>query len=185
VDLIVLHGPAAAGKLTTARALEALVGYPVFHNHLVVDALTTVFPFRSAPFVELRERFWLDVIAAAAAGGRSMTFTFAPEPTVAAGFPDRIRQAVRRGGGRVHFVGLTVGETEQEARLVRPDRHAFHKLTDVATLRRLRAAPGSGGEQPPNDLQIDTEANSAETSARLVVGAFDLVPQEPAPRYPM
>ena len=44
MELIFLHGTAAAGKLTTARALEAMLGYPVFHNHLVVDALTTVFP---------------------------------------------------------------------------------------------------------------------------------------------
>jgi hypothetical protein len=44
VDLVFLHGPAASGKLTVARALEARVGYPVFHNHLVVDLLTTVFP---------------------------------------------------------------------------------------------------------------------------------------------
>jgi hypothetical protein len=184
VNLIVLHGPAAAGKLTTARALEALVGYPVFHNHLVVDTLTTVFPFGSAPFIELRERFWLDVVAAAAADDRSLIFTFAPEPTVPAGFPYRLRQAVEQAGGRAHFVGLTVGEAEQEARLVRPDRRAFHKLTDVATLRSLRVAPGSGGERPPNDLEIDTETNCAETSARLIVTAFDLVPEEPAPRYP-
>lgn len=44
-----IHGPAAAGKLTTARALSALTGLPVFHNHLVVDTLLTVFPRRSAP----------------------------------------------------------------------------------------------------------------------------------------
>jgi hypothetical protein len=44
VDLVFLHGPAASGKLTVARALEAAVGFPVFHNHLVVDLLTTVFP---------------------------------------------------------------------------------------------------------------------------------------------
>jgi chloramphenicol 3-O-phosphotransferase len=57
--LVFLHGRAAAGKLTTARRLSDLVGYPVFHNHLVVDLLTTMFPFGSEPFVLLREQFWL------------------------------------------------------------------------------------------------------------------------------
>ncbi len=47
-----LHGRAAAGKLTTARCLS-LVGYPVFHSHLVVDLLTPMFPFGSPPSVRL------------------------------------------------------------------------------------------------------------------------------------
>jgi|tagenome__1003787_1003787.scaffolds.fasta_scaffold20334617_1 hypothetical protein len=42
MQLILLHGTAASGKLTTARAMEAVLGYPVFHNHLVVDAPSTV-----------------------------------------------------------------------------------------------------------------------------------------------
>jgi hypothetical protein len=77
VDLVFLHGPAAAGKPTTARALEERTGLPVFHNHLVVDLLTTVFPFGSEPFVRLREDFWTSVFADAARAGRSITFTFA------------------------------------------------------------------------------------------------------------
>jgi hypothetical protein len=50
VKLVFLHGVAASGKLTTARELESQIGYPVFHNHLVVDLLTTVFTFGSQPF---------------------------------------------------------------------------------------------------------------------------------------
>ena len=61
IDLVFLHGPAASGKLTTARALGQLTGYPVFHNHLVVDMLTLIFPFGSKEFVALREQFWIAV----------------------------------------------------------------------------------------------------------------------------
>src|SRR5690606_9977855 len=108
MQLIVLHGPAAAGKLTTARALERRLGYPVFHNHLVVDTLTTMFPFGSEPFVRLREQFWLDVFEEAARTGRSLLFTFAPEATVRPGFPARVRETVERHGGSVRFVRLAV-----------------------------------------------------------------------------
>ena len=80
MHLVFLHGRAAAGKLTTARHLSALVGYPVFHNHLVVDLLTTVFPFGSEPFVRLREQFWLAAFTEAARPGRSLIFTFTPRP---------------------------------------------------------------------------------------------------------
>ncbi|GAB3925325.1 hypothetical protein GCM10027613_38040 [Microlunatus endophyticus] len=98
MNLIFLHGPAAAGKLTTARALEARLGYPVFHNHLTVNLLTTVFPFGSEPFVRLREQIWLSVITDAARIGRSLIFTFAPESTVPFGFPHRLRDAVESQG---------------------------------------------------------------------------------------
>lgn len=45
--LVFIHGPAASGKLTVAKELAALTGYPLFHNHLIVDALLAVFPFGS------------------------------------------------------------------------------------------------------------------------------------------
>jgi hypothetical protein len=108
VDLVFLHGPAASGKLTIARALEARVGFPVFHNHLVVDLLTTVFPFGSDPFVRLREQFWTSVFADAARVDRSISFTFTPEATVRPGFAGRVRQLIEGEGGRVCFVRLRV-----------------------------------------------------------------------------
>jgi chloramphenicol 3-O-phosphotransferase len=184
VDLVFLHGPAASGKLTVARALEARLGFPVFHNHLVVDLLTTVFPFGTEPFVRLREEFWMAVFADAARVGRSICFTFAPEATVRPGFPERVRGVVEAGGGRVRFVGLRVSEREQERRIGLPERSEFHKLTSVETLRRLRNY-GVGVEQPPTDLDIDTEGHSPAEAATAIADHFGLTAQDPAERYPM
>lgn len=181
--LIFLHGPAAAGKLTTARALEALIGYPVFHNHLVVDTLTTVLPFGSEGFVRLREEFWLSVLAEAARTDRSLIFTFVPEPTVAAGFADRARAAVEDHGGTVHFVRLLVSEEAQDQRIDNPDRAEFHKLTDRDVLRRLRAL--DSGEQPPADLEIRTDDSTPEQSAATIVRRFSLPMQDRVERYPV
>lgn len=183
MQLIVLHGPAAAGKLTTARALERRVGYPVFHNHLVVDTLTTVFPFGSEPFARLREQFWLDVFTEAARSGRSLIFTFAPESTVRAGFPARVRETVERHGGSVRFVKLAVSAQEQERRIENPDRREFHKLNDLDTLRRTRLADVEA-EQPPVDLEIDTEGQDAEVAAALIAERLGLEPQVAMERYP-
>jgi hypothetical protein len=184
MHLIFLHGTAASGKLTTARALEALLGYPVFHNHLVVDALTTVFPFGSEPFVRLREDFWLQVFTDAARTARSLTFTFAPEATVRLGFPARVRARVESSGGRICFVRLVVSEEEQERRIGNEDRKQFHKLTDLSTLRLLRN-DRSGIEQPPVDLEITTDTTTAEESAALIAGHFHLASEERRQRYPL
>ncbi|MFD2498935.1 hypothetical protein ACFSTI_08890 [Rhizorhabdus histidinilytica] len=47
MQLVFLHGPVAAGKLTVARLVAERTGIALFHNHLVVDAVAAVFPFGS------------------------------------------------------------------------------------------------------------------------------------------
>ncbi|MHA7985221.1 hypothetical protein ACX9R5_05370 [Rathayibacter sp. CAU 1779] len=187
MDLVFLHGPAAAGKLTVARALGELTGFAVFHNHLIVDAVTSVFAFGSTPFVKLREQFWLSTFSEAASFDTSLIFTFAPERTVQRGFPERVRSVTEESGGRVRFVGFTVGEAEQERRLGSPSRHEFRKLVDVDTLRRLRESERDADdpvEQPPTDLVIDTERFDPSESARIIVDTFGLRPVAPHERYP-
>lgn len=183
MHLVFLHGPAASGKLTTARALEQRLGYPVFHNHLVVDLLTTVFPFGSEPFVRLREQFWTAVFTDAARADRSLLFTFAPEGTVRPGFPSRAREIVEGAGGHVRFVRLHVGEAEQERRIGSESRRRFHKLTDVETLRSLRHGL-QHVEQPPVDLEVDTDVSSAEQTAQAIVEHFGLAAEQQLDRYP-
>jgi hypothetical protein len=181
MELVFLHGAVASGKLATAQALERLVGFPVFHNHLTVDLLTTVFPFGSEPFVRLREQFWTSVFEDAARIDRSITFTFAPESTVRRGFPARTRQVVEEAGGRVCFVRLLVSDAEQERRIGSSSRMQFHKLTDLDTLRRLRHRDDA--EQPPVDLQIDTDTSDADRSAAAIAAHFNLAPQPRIGRY--
>jgi hypothetical protein len=183
VDLIFLHGGAASGKLTTARELASRIGYPVFHNHLVVDLLTTVFTFGSEPFVRLREQMWMSVFADAARADTSLIFTFAPERTVPTGFPERVRKTVIDAGGRVCFVHLRVSEAEQERRVDSASRREFHKLTDVNVLRRSRST-GIVVEQPPTDLEIDTDVSNPAATAERIVNFFGLNRQAPVRRYP-
>lgn len=183
MDLVFLHGGAAAGKLTVARALNERVHFGVFHNHLIVDALTAVFTFGTPSFVKLREEFWLATFREAALSDTSLIFTFAPEASVMPGFADRARAAVEDAGGRIRFVRLEVSGEEQERRIQLASRREFGKLADVETLRRLRAEDAHA-EQPPSDLIIDTDEVSAEQAADLIVRALELQPVQEHPRYP-
>jgi hypothetical protein len=65
-DLVVLYGLPAAGKLTVGRALAALTGYRLCHNHLTADLVESVFRSGTEANLLLRERIWLDVVAFAA-----------------------------------------------------------------------------------------------------------------------
>lgn len=174
MQLVFLHGPMAVGKLTVARALAARTGLPLFHNHLVVDALHAAFAFGSAPFVKLREQMWLAVFEEAARAGRSLIFTFAPEATVRPAFiPDTVA-AVEGQGGRVRFVALTVPVAEQERRLADESRAEFGKLRDVAFLRRLSAEGGLVYPPIASELVIDTARHAPEAAAALIAETLQL-----------
>jgi tRNA uridine 5-carbamoylmethylation protein Kti12 len=50
MELIIIHGPPAAGKLTVANEVAKLTGFKVFHNHLSIDCVKPVFEFGSEAF---------------------------------------------------------------------------------------------------------------------------------------
>src|SRR3990167_9546991 len=100
MQLVFVSGPPAAGQYTVSRRAAGLSGLPLFHNHLVVDAVAAVFPFGSPAFVRLREQFWMDVFEAAVAEDRSLIFTFQPEGSVTPGFAQGVVDLVRGAGGR-------------------------------------------------------------------------------------
>ena len=53
VDLVLLHGPPASGKLTIAKELSSLIGARVFHNHLTLDVAKALLNFGAPGFWEL------------------------------------------------------------------------------------------------------------------------------------
>ena len=175
MQLVFLYGPAASGKLTIAREIAKRTGLAVFHNHLIVDAVLSVFSFGSEPFARLREQFWMATFAEAAAQGRSLIFTFAPESSVSADFPERVETLVEGAGGEIMFVRLAVSIVEQERRIANPGRAEFAKLRSVELLRELRVqSQASHAAMPEPRLVVDTEAMSPAEAARLIVEQLGL-----------
>jgi hypothetical protein len=169
VQLFFLYGQAAAGKLTVGRALAEMSGLPLFHNHLIVDAVASVFPFGSESFVVLREEFWLRVLGEAASSGQSLIFTFTPESTVSRHFPARVEALVQRAGGTITYVALDVPHHQQVKRITNPSRGAFGKLRSVDILETLRDDyTRCMEEMPPADLTIDTGVTSPAEAARQI-----------------
>lgn len=168
-QLVFIYGQVASGKLTVARKLAEMTGMALFHNHLIVDAVAAVFPFGSEPFIRLREQFWLQVFRDATTTGRSLIFTFAPEPTVATDFAQKVQTLAARYGVTLLFVALTVGSEEQERRLVAKNRAAFGKMRDLDLLRALRPELAACmAAMPSAHLSLDTETLNAQESASAI-----------------
>jgi len=180
MDLVFVHGPAAVGKLTVARALAELTGFALFHNHLTVDALTAVFPFGSEPFVTLREQTWLSVFGEAARSGTSLIFTFTPENTVRPSFVAAVRERVESAGGAVRFVRLTCAPDELERRVESESRRAHGKLRSREQLRELtRAGAFDHPALPDSGLVIDTGRTPPAEAAATISEFFGLPRRAP------
>lgn len=175
--LVYLYGPPAVGKLTIARRVAETTGFQVFHNHLTVDAVTSVFAFGSPPFVDVLHRLRFDVFETATREGIDVVFTNSsmsysvPRTDSFVAFARRAAELVHAAGGTTMFVRLTAPVDVLCDRVDGDDRRAFRKLVDADRLRsRLEAYP-----QPvvnDDDLVIDTSTMTADEAARLIVSSF-------------
>jgi hypothetical protein len=158
MKLIFISGLPGVGKLTVAKELSALTGYSLFHNHLAVDLLTSVFPFGSPQFVELRESIWLSVFEQACrAQLAGLIFTFNAENTVRQCFIAKTEQTLAAEGGALCFVELICEEDELRRRMDAPSRHKYTKLTSWAKYEELKAAGAfSSPKLPEPAITVDT-----------------------------
>jgi hypothetical protein len=178
MNLLFLYGKPAVGKLTVARELAALTGYRLFHNHLTVDLLLSVFDFGSSPFVELREEIWLSVFDRA---GRAklpgLIFTFAPETTVQPEFIARTLSTAKAGGGDVRFIELTCPMDEIYRRIDSQSRRQTGKLTSHEEYERLEAAGVfATSHMPKAAVTVDTGRTAPAAAAVQIVTALGLKP---------
>ncbi len=174
--LIIIYGLPATGKLTVAAELAAMAGYKLFHNHLAVDLLLSVFDFGSPAFVELREQIWLSVFVQACRSQLpGLIFTFAPERTVRPSFIREVMSTVEREGGQVDFVELVCPLEELKRRIDSPSRRAYQKLSSVSFFEQLHA---DGAFDVPNmpepRLSIDTTLRTPTQAAAEIVRTLKL-----------
>jgi hypothetical protein len=170
MKLLFIYGRPAVGKLTVARAVAGLTGARLFHNHLTVNLVLSLYDFGTPGFVELRERIWTAVFDRALADRLPLLiFTFNPENTVPQSFIDGLFAKIEAGGGEVIPVELVASEAQIEARLGSESRRLDGKTLDARTYRELR---GRGVFDSPvipaPRLRLDTGVLDAAEAAAPV-----------------
>jgi hypothetical protein len=177
MKLIFIYGLPATGKLTVAQELASMTGYKLFHNHLVVDLLLSVFDFGSPAFVALREEIWMSVFEQACCSQvAGMIFTFAPESTVKRDFIQATLDVIGRGGGEVEFVELVCPLAELKTRMDSPSRLGYQKLTSVSLFDQLHAdGIFDASYMPEAKLSIDTSLHTPVEAAMQIARTLQLV----------
>jgi len=174
MKLIFIYGLPATGKLTVAQELASITGYKLFHNHLAVDLLLSVFEFGSPQFVALREQIWLSVFESACQSQLpGLIFTFAPESTVRPEFISNTIEAVTRNCGTMYFVELTCPFQELKQRIENPSRARYQKLASLSLFEKLHSeGTFEAFRMPKPAISIDTSLHTPAEAA-AIIARFD------------
>ena len=175
MKLLFLHGAPAAGKLTVAKALLGMVPGRLSDNHAAIDLARTIFDFGAPGFWELVHNVRCAALDAAAEHGVSLlvtTFCYA-EPDDRPQY-EEFEAIMRRRGGELLPVFLHCSREEAVRRIGNPDRVQRRKMTSAETLLRDLDLYNLSPVPRADCLKLDTEARSAEATAREIVNHFGL-----------
>jgi len=176
MNLIFLYGPPGVGKLTVGKELAKHTGYKLFHNHLTVDLVKSIFEFGSKQFIDLRNEIWMMIFHKAKEEKvDGIIFTFAMEDSVPAEFIPNLNKEIEDDKNKINFVKLTCSSEALRKRISNPTRDLFGKtkntekigeFLDKFNLIPVKVLEGS--------LVIDnTNLNPIET-AKKIIGHFQL-----------
>ncbi|MGC4944176.1 AAA family ATPase [Kribbella sp. DT2] len=190
VDLVIIFGPAAVGKMTVGHALCERTGFKLFHNHAIIEPMLEIFPFGSPPFGRLVAEFRRRVIEEAAASDLpGLVFTFvwdlddADETAVIASY----LEIAESHGGHGRLVELYTEQSERLARNSTPfrlERKASKRDLEFSQANLLEMDAGytlnTGGPRTKAEdlierydhVRIDNTHLTAQQTAERVVEAF-------------
>ncbi len=175
MNLVFIYGPPGVGKLSVARELARTTGYKLFHNHVSIACVETVFDFGTPPFGRLVSVIRTAVFEEAAREGVSLVFTFVYARPADTPFVERVCELVEGSGGSVLLVRLFCAREELERRLPRAERARAGKLASLETLREVEASHDIFSPVPGREsLEIDNTRLAPEEVARLIAGHYHL-----------
>lgn len=176
MKLVIIYGPTAAGKHTTASKLAELTGYKFFYNHLTVDVVRALFDDNDKRRSGLLDDLRVSVIETAARYGINTIFTVAyTADRRSEVFIDRILKVVAAHGGTVHFVRLNPPDATLFERIGNESRRQLRKPTDPEHLHHVLANHDMRTTiDYPSSIDIDTSQSSPEQSARQIIKTFGL-----------
>ena len=175
MKLVFIYGPPASGKLTVAKELSKRTGFKLFHNHVSIQFVTSLFDFGTKPFNRLVDRYRREMLEEAAREGVDTIFTFVYGRPVDDEFVRDITRRVKRYKGRVFFVRLYCDRKELARRLGKSERRALGKLTEKKILDDLYRVHDLDSEVPArSSLNIDTGKQSPKKAAQMIIKHYKL-----------
>ncbi len=175
MQLLFLYGPLAVGKTTVARELTSLTGFKLFDNDTGNRAVTTVFPFGSAPHFRIVNALRRMVFEEAAEAGVDLIFTYVyAHPQDDASVHDII-SSIENRSGEVLMIRLHANLDILRRRFITDERRWEGKLASEEQLDGLLAEYDLLSPFPDRPgLALDTGALAPGEVARRIVEHYRL-----------
>jgi len=175
MKLVFIYGPPASGKLTVAEELAKLTGFRLFHNHVSIQFVQSLFEFGTRPFSRLTDKYRTEMLEEAARQEVDTIFTFVYGKTTDDPFVRKIVRRVNLHGGTVCFVRLQCSREELEKRVGNKARRSLGKVVTKKLLNHLYAKFDLDSEVPfQSSLTIDTGTQSPRKAANMIAEHYGL-----------
>lgn len=180
----IIFGPPAVGKMTVAKELSSITGFPYFHNHLSIELGLRYFEWGSSSFrrVDNAIRFTIfEEIAKSMYEGFIFTFAWAVDLEDDLLYLKRVKEVF--SGSEIYHIELECNLDERLRRNSLPDRLAAKpskqdvKFSEELLLEhdsKYRFNTKEGEYDLKNYLRIDSTLLTAREVAEQIVKHFEL-----------
>jgi broad-specificity NMP kinase len=175
MELVIIYGPPAVGKLTVAKELSKRTGYKLFHNHLTVDLVLSLIPMEDKRFwhmVDEHRVLAMEKAVQANIDGVIFTNCYVKGGTGTIGL---IAKTLKKYKVRIHLVKLSCSTQTLKQRVSNRSRRAYKKINNVKALEQVLKKKDYFSQFPhPNTLAIDNTNISAKKVAAQIIRHFKL-----------
>ncbi len=175
MHLLVLQGLPGVGKLTVGKVLAHKTGYKLFHNHISIDAISSLFDTSFPGFWRLSRELRLKLLEEAAAYNiPGVIVTYCYMKPAGDLFVKPLLEIVKKYHSTIDFVYLTCSEQEQYKRVESPSRQGTTKLHSKEELIKAQEEHNFSIIPYVDSYIIDTTKLSPEKVADMIIEKYAL-----------
>lgn len=183
MKLVLIYGPPAVGKLTVAKELSRYTGFKLYHNHVSIQEVESIFEFGTPPFWKLVGKFRNEMIKTAVKERIDTIFTLVYAKHSDDEYVTSLRRLVESSGGRVCFVRLYCSKEKLLERVENGSRNEFGKLTSREELQSMfERFDLFGRVTGARSLSIDTSNCTPRKAALRIASHYGLPNEQSSPR---